>query len=418
MLKRFMTWLLRRLQGLMGALNTKRGTSQQPTQDYREDTARTSQRSDRPQTATSRSTVPLVDHLSQKPSAKPDNAPANSLSDASISESDTHRRLDAAASAPPSTETVMPSFPNNVSELLSSPQADVRSPKPEENITPATSVRSLKKVPDSQLPGIHDLLPAVESANLNEPEAPESADPVISKMPDSAEEELTAIESDPAAISDSTVEQPSALDQAVLFSFDITEQSADIRGDELLAEEPRGDEATSDKSVGEELASLNTTDDEPVTAADSTGEISIEVPSVDDSAENLLGAKAETLPYPWALPVPEVEQKNTQGTQPLQVDQFNQSAAVKPEPVVESASAIAQHNRPVKNGVVKLLFTLKEGNFHGYIAPDDGSKDILFHQKYINADIFAHLERGVPVTVSIKYIEGKAYATRVDLLNG
>ena len=69
----------------------------------------------------------------------------------------------------------------------------------------------------------------------------------------------------------------------------------------------------------------------------------------------------------------------------------------------------------MKNGVVKLLFKLKQGNFHGYIAPEDGSKDILFHQKYINADIFEHLERGTPVVATMKYMEGKAYATRVDL---
>ena len=69
-----------------------------------------------------------------------------------------------------------------------------------------------------------------------------------------------------------------------------------------------------------------------------------------------------------------------------------------------------------KNGVVKLLFTLNPGNFHGYIVPDDGTQDILFHQKYINADVFDVLERGAKVVVSVKHIEGKAYATRVDLL--
>ncbi|MEO0807803.1 MAG: cold shock domain-containing protein, partial [Cyanobacteria bacterium J06643_4] len=70
---------------------------------------------------------------------------------------------------------------------------------------------------------------------------------------------------------------------------------------------------------------------------------------------------------------------------------------------------------PTKTGVVKLLFVLKPGNFHGYIAPDDGTKDILFHQKYINADIFDRLERGTKVVATIKHIENKVYATRVDL---
>ncbi|MEO0771114.1 MAG: cold shock domain-containing protein, partial [Cyanobacteria bacterium J06649_4] len=68
-----------------------------------------------------------------------------------------------------------------------------------------------------------------------------------------------------------------------------------------------------------------------------------------------------------------------------------------------------------KSGTVKLLFTLKKGNFHGYIAPDDGSKDILFHQKYINGEIFEHIQRGSQVTATVKYMEGKAYATQVTL---
>ena len=59
---------------------------------------------------------------------------------------------------------------------------------------------------------------------------------------------------------------------------------------------------------------------------------------------------------------------------------------------------------------------MKEGNFHGYIEPKDGSSDILFHQKYINEDIFDSLERGVEVVVSVKQMEGKAYATQVELV--
>lgn len=68
-----------------------------------------------------------------------------------------------------------------------------------------------------------------------------------------------------------------------------------------------------------------------------------------------------------------------------------------------------------KSGTVKLLFTLKPGNYHGYIAPDDGSKDILFHQRYINADIFDKIERGTAVVATVKVMAGKAYATHVDL---
>lgn len=70
----------------------------------------------------------------------------------------------------------------------------------------------------------------------------------------------------------------------------------------------------------------------------------------------------------------------------------------------------------IKKGVVKLLFKLKKNNHHGYIAPDDGSKDIIFHQKYIGRDVFNHLERGAAVEVTAHITEGKAYADHVRIL--
>lgn len=461
MLKRFMTWLLRRLQGLMGALNGKRSGSPTPSQDFRDRSERraeqasdqslgqslgqtldqSSEQRDRAQaTNTSRATVPIVEHLPNKPSAAPDNRPANDLTDATLSEPDTHRRLDAAAAAPSNVETVTPSFPTSVSELLSSPPAQTddekqpaakETPVPsdtEETITPATSVRSLKRVDsDSQLPGIHDVLPAVEPATLDEPDET-SPDDLSIETSEQIEEPSDVAELD---VAESEPTSPAAVEQAVLFSFDITEHAVDVRGDEPLAEEsivaisdvPDDSDVLDDKGLGTELS-------ESAVEDAATGEILIDVvsteeaPSADKSSSELLDSKVETLPYPWSLPVPEAKQQPVKDTQPKNVVLADKSAdteltktePAKTEPAKAIASSTPSETRPFKNGVVKLLFTLKEGNFHGYIAPDDGSKDILFHQKYINADIFAHLERGVPVTASVKYIEGKAYATRVDLL--
>ena len=466
MLKRFMTWLLRQLQGLMGALNGKRSGSPTPSQDFRDSSKRGARQAsgqslsqspgqtldqsieqrDRTQAIdTSRATVPLVEHLPSKPSAEPDNRPANDLIDANLSEPDTHRRLDAAAAVSTTVETVTPSFPTSVSELLSSPPAQTNDKQPvakaapvpsdaeeiitEEPVTPATSVRSLKRVDsDSQLPGIHDVLPAVEPATSDEPDEtlPDEILPDETSIETSERiEESTDITEPDVSASEPT---PSAsVEQAVLFSFDITEHAADARGDEPLAEESIDaiSDVLDDKGPDSEPAELVVED------VATTGGILIDVLSNDDAssaevaASELLGSKVETLPYPWSLPVPEAKQTQ-KDTQPKRVVPAAKATDIKPETTevaaeaTDPAQAIAPgtqpDTRPIKNGVVKLLFTLKEGNFHGYIEPDDGSKDILFHQKYINADIFAHLERGVPVTASVKYIEGKAYATRVDLL--
>ncbi len=408
MLKRFMTWLLRRLQGLMSALNGKRTDSRSANQDFRNDSDQASDRTtgqvagnresgDRMGEAsssanktqsidTSRPTVSVVEHLPNKLPTEPSADPIKDLPDAGLTEPDTHRRLDAAAAAPPTIETVTPSFPTNVSELLSSPTQPDESfsqgeiplaPDAEDIMTPETSVRGWKKVADdNQLPGIHDVLPAVEPTISDEPV---KAQPKPKLLAEPEELEPSPVPS-----------QPPATEQAVLFSFDITERAADGQGDEPLAEE------SSDENL-----TARSTKDAPT-------------------------SKVETLPYPWSLLVPEAKQQTTEDI-PLQtVAQPDEVADVESKTIeaTELTKAIAPNDqpndqsddRPVKNGIVKLLFTLKEGNYHGYIAPDDGSKDILFHQKYINADVFAHLERGISVSASVKYLEGKAYATRVDLL--
>ena len=70
----------------------------------------------------------------------------------------------------------------------------------------------------------------------------------------------------------------------------------------------------------------------------------------------------------------------------------------------------------VKQGIVKLLFKLKKNNHHGYIAPHDGSKDIIFHQKYVGPEVFSQLERGMEVEVTAHITEGKAYADQIRIL--
>ena len=83
---------------------------------------------------------------------------------------------------------------------------------------------------------------------------------------------------------------------------------------------------------------------------------------------------------------------------------------------VQATAPTTQPNTLVKQGVIKLLFKLKKNNHHGYIAPDDGSKDIIFHQKYIGDEIFCQLERGMAVEVTAHVTEGKAYADHIRLL--
>ncbi|MEN8446302.1 MAG: cold shock domain-containing protein, partial [Cyanobacteria bacterium J06555_13] len=154
-------------------------------------------------------------------------------------------------------------------------------------------------------------------------------------------------------------------------------------------------------------------------------------PEVDTGKKTAVAPREiEPLPYPWSLAVPNQNHTATadvlenadaafssENIMPLGDESVNQkqktlgtlgSQAVQ-SPVSNPPEVIS------KAGVVKLLFTLKPGNYHGYIVPDDGTQDILFHQKYINSDVFERLDRGVQVMVRVKHIEGKAYATHVEL---
>lgn len=86
------------------------------------------------------------------------------------------------------------------------------------------------------------------------------------------------------------------------------------------------------------------------------------------------------------------------------------------QPISPPRISSTQPKSITKQGFVKLLFKLKKNNFHGYITPKDGSKDIIFHQKYINDDVFGQLERGMEVEVTAHITEGKAYADHVRIL--
>ncbi|MEA5464476.1 cold shock domain-containing protein [Leptothoe sp. PORK10 BA2] len=95
-------------------------------------------------------------------------------------------------------------------------------------------------------------------------------------------------------------------------------------------------------------------------------------------------------------------------------DQLVVTGSLQPlkTPLVDSTSP----QSITKQGIVKLLFKLKKSNSHGYIAPHDGSKDILFHQKYINDEVFCQLALGVEVEVTAHITEGKAYADHIRIL--
>ncbi len=97
-------------------------------------------------------------------------------------------------------------------------------------------------------------------------------------------------------------------------------------------------------------------------------------------------------------------------------DKDHPITARTPQPISPPRISSTQPTSITKQGFVKLLFKLKKNNFHGYITPKDGSKDIIFHQKYINDDVFCQLERGMEVEVTAHVTEGKAYADHVRIL--
>ncbi len=341
MLKRFMSWLLHRLQKLLSPLSGRRRHAHSPVPFP--GAALADQKDRRDQSTAYSESETVSSSLGSTPPTR-----GASKSEGLSAEADAYRHKDTVAVYEPITVNLNTS--TSASELIAS-----------------GALNYLLEVPDTeQLPEIHDLLPAIEpeisavepdlpERDLAEPAAERAGEVPIGEKPEGLLEE-TAV--------DTVVEPPA---QAILFSFDIVEaeDSTDLESESL----------PEDSSLEER------------TLADGVPDDSVEVPETGQ-----VGIVIEASP----------------------------EADTAVEPVLASAAqpaeAIGNTKEPIKQGIVKLLFMLKQGNYHGYVVPDDGTKDILFHQKYINADIFDRLERGSRVVVAVKYIEGKAHATSVDLL--
>ncbi len=389
MLKRFMNWLLHRLQKAFGGLSGQRGRSRSsqfpqtpPATNSLAQRTADAIAAQNAEAAKADAIIPPLDH------AEP-SIPTPDL--------DPYRKLNAAGAALSIEEPAAPSSFAEVSVLLSTSstqdanQTFERSPAENQSrLDDDSSLPDPDHLLNDHLPKIHDLLPAIETSPIVDPEAAiellddpsaEISTEEISTEEISTETDQTVVaeakpfelgrESQPQAESvapilsssklptESPIESSSEspIEQAVLFSFDIIESQPQPRQLEEVALDPA-----------------------PL-VADSALQISLDIEA-------------------------EVESVVTN-------DRFEHDPVELDQP---SDSALVTDSALVKNGVVKLLFTLKSGNFHGYIEPDDGSKDILFHEKYINAEIFEHLDRGTRVVASIKYMEGKAYATKVHLL--
>ncbi|MFK8186466.1 MAG: cold shock domain-containing protein [Phormidesmis sp.] len=431
-----MTWLLNRLQKVLGTLSGQRSGKRVISPDTAElDPSST------PSAGTDASEVAIAERLPFVPpeavtspqetealpiaiSKRKDVVAVQNADIEPSKEPTTHQQLDVASASVPGVVEAKPSFPTEVSELLSSTS-------PQSN--PDVPVHPLKKLPDEELPVIHDLLPAVASPDLEHTTA-----------------DAVDLDNDSELLEDADSENDSA-DKPVLFSFDIVESKVDDASE--LSDSPVETEPlASDRLAAVEISLLET--------LDAASSLPLERGS-DEAAERIIDrSKLEvedvTPVFPQETSVQDSRQiEGSLSEEPSQSVDFSARQSASGVPAVanpleskadeasdafigigptssqslaevaarqneqqETEAVVAEHSTglyPVKNGTVKLLFTMKKGNFHGYIAPDDGSKDILFHQKYINADIFEQIERGDQVAATVKYIEGKAYATHVDL---
>lgn len=523
MLKRFMNWLLYRLQKALGAISGQRkghrsGAASRinSSEGYQSEGQR--QDSSFEAAGYSDSTLPLAGgdsepspfvEASQEPQSQ---STVNALVNPAIAEPDTHRRVNASSAALPGVDTAVPSFPTDVSDLVPSS-------------SPATNL----DIANEQLPEIHDLLPAVEIDNSVDAAPDEAADTVnasSTEVPDDEADIVSAIAQtllvEPTTV-ESTAVEPTAVEptvsnadtpalshdvaasnieerpsQAVLFSFDIIESDnlteapdASASGQESVLAQEKVETAPTAEDVeiaepveASELSVIETSDIETNNIETSeAGELissddSLEMPAAEPDEEERTGLfvdadqppevlsdvlssdlsaselnssafnqgaastedvsietarEIEPLPYPWSLavakqgstPTADASEKTDKKTNSALLTESvkrQDNELVTPTPDADSVAVSAASpaiNTPEvtsKSGVVKLLFTIKPGNFHGYIVPNDGTQDILFHQKYINGDVFDRLERGDQVVVSVKHIEGKAYATNVDLI--
>lgn len=504
MLKRFMTWLLHQFQKAMGLFNRKNPNARSAAPTHTANTDHSSQ----PVTdiddpvALRTSLPPSTVSLRQESSPTPKDAvnpsdpvvpepvvPEPVVPEPVVPEPDTHQRLDAASAARPGGVVAAPSFPTEVSELLSS-QSSLQPPSPQSDIDELRETAlpvSDQSASEQQLPDIHDLLPAVEPDVEEEDAAPveDAFDEPVAALPTATvpAEAPFAVSED--AVEIETAERVSSTEPVVLFSFDISEadtqpkdtlddsvasgpevqSESSLDASESLETEPPETElggvdddisktaldakpATESLPIADELEAAAVVEENLISTESSSEATQLSdepVPlsnpvELEETAENSesaafvtegLGseeiledaASADATPEtpavinPWLMAKPPASTTKVSTTEDLEKQSEEPAPeALKPgEPEEAKQKTVDTEVLPTKVGVVKLLFVLKPGNFHGYIAPDDGTKDILFHQKYINAEIFDCLERGSKVVATIKHIEGKVYATRVDL---
>ena len=499
MVRRFMSWLLHQLQKLLGAISRHRSHTRPVAHNQEQQTLENTGTALQEQGSVSASTATPTDANISFSIQQTDSVHSRTTTS---DDADTHMRLDAASST----------VPGSYSELSSANALEVENLDVESSVNEARSPSESMQLAD-QLPSIHDLLPAVEQ-EIKESAAQQDKDIVDSKTPiaeptisqdehaslpsprpdltsqqeykgridprdrkiadlqsaDSKPADIQPIQPEPVDLGVSKTEDTEVSEQAVLFSFDITESADNKESNAEVKQDSTSDpsieiDSSGESSLGKEEAPVTSVEskidadssvsqDPDTTASLSSQSIisSSAISSKSDAESELVEVKdSETediaqvdrgvvnrgadstkqedksqepkndnpepnafdnasLPYPWSIATP----KNTaSASEDKAASQLSQSEISQDDnSSIESDSLTT---RSTKNGVVKLLFTMKEGNFHGYIEPRDGTSDILFHQKYINEDIFDRLERGVEVVVSVKYMEGKAYATQVEL---
>ncbi len=443
MLKRFMTWLLRQFQRAIGFLTGRQKSSR--TAEQVQPLGAIASRLKPEIIADADSSVALrvqtispeerqrlqsIDAQRLENSSVVINTAAGTVVNFDLLEPDTHQRLDATPVALPDGLPTSHGFSVEISELISAQSSHLSASQPalKESALDRLSTVDSKSAVDEQLPEIHDLLPAVEPQEADEVQPPESLQqslpkPVlIESAPISTEpapveqvqaESLQIFESEPEAEgepeekkepeeknepneneAEENESEEIVSDQVMLFSFDVIEAEVthqpsqqDSNKEELAANLP----ACKSTSFSKEIALKETISKETLLEETDPDAASLETASLETASLETTESSETTNDAfnPWT-------------TATLTYDQTHD----QPSPGQLSTKA----------GVVKLLFKLKPGNFHGYVIPEDGTQDILFHQKYINADIFAQLDRGSRVVAIVKQLEGKAYATRIDLL--
>lgn len=444
MIGRFMNWLLHQLQKLLGAISRRRinPPPSSPIQDRLDVNLPANHRStpvdDSHASTLEEPSVSLTSQVSDSSVLQPTDSQKDTVQLAVENADgvfDSYMRLDATASTIPPSDDILAG-----SEFVPSDRPSLTQP-------------AIDNQSAAQLPSIHDLLPAVEqeiktnSASLSEEKSSAESNPLPS--------DSFSLETDHS-------EETGSPEQALLFSFEIIESPADeevgmatedsnspiaqnttesdFEPDALALTVPTDNLNSEDNQTSiiedtqspdltqppkEDIAtevSTTTLKEEPVSS-------SPELSSPGLSSPELNELDKASLPYPWSITASNTELSSKDDAAKSQTkDSSPEPSQSEPDETIEREFAEttsdsdpnaptqpAPADYPVKNGIVKLLFTMKEGNFHGYIEPNDGTSDILFHQKYINEDIFDSLERGVEVVVSVKYMEGKAYATQVDL---